>query len=153
MSFEPLRFPIVFDEPRRLTDVESWHGHIPFAFFAVAALRPRVLVELGTWKGDSYCAFCQAVQALELPARCHAVDNWQGDENTGAYGPEVLDELRAHHDPLYGSFSTLHQQRFDEAVPVFADGSVDVLHVDGAHTYEAVSHDVETWLCEARLSA
>ncbi len=146
MSFEPLRFPIVFDQPRRLTDVESWHGHIPFAFFAVAALRPRVLVELGTWKGDSYCAFCQAVQALELPARCHAVDTWQGDEHTGAYGPEVLDELRAHHDPLYGSFSTLHQQRFDEAVPVFADGSVDVLHVDGAHSYEAVSHDVETWL-------
>ena len=40
VSFAPLRHPIVFDEPRRLTDVESWHGHIPFAFFAVAALRP-----------------------------------------------------------------------------------------------------------------
>ncbi len=39
----------------------SWHEHIPFAFFAVAALRPATIVELGTWKGDSYCAFCQAV--------------------------------------------------------------------------------------------
>jgi GT2 family glycosyltransferase len=141
-----LRQPLVFDQPRRLTDVESWHRHIPFAFFAVAMLEPRTIVELGTWKGDSYCAFCQAVQALGLPTRAYAVDTWQGDEHTGAYGPEALADLRAHHDPLYGSFSTLLPMTFDEAVTRFADGSVDLLHVDGCHTYEAVSHDVETWL-------
>ncbi len=146
MSFEPLRHPVVFDRPRRLTDVDSWHEHTPFAFFAVAALRPRVLVELGTWKGDSYCAFCQAVEALDLPTRCHAVDTWEGDEHTGPYGPEVLEELRAHHDPLYGSFSSLHRRTFDEAAPAFADGSIDLLHIDGAHGYDAVRHDVETWL-------
>jgi GT2 family glycosyltransferase len=145
-AFEPLAHPLVFEQPRRLTDVDSWHEHIPFAFFAVAALRPRVVVELGTWKGDSYCALCQAVQSLALPARCYAVDTWAGDEHTGAYGPETLEELRAHHDRLYGGFSTLLQQTFDEASPSFADGSVDLLHIDGAHSYEAVSHDVETWL-------
>src|SRR5215218_1689617 len=112
-SFPPLGYPLVFDQPRRLSDVDSWHEHIPFAFFTVAALRPRVLVELGTWKGDSYCAFCQAVQTLGLPTQCYAVDTWEGDEHTGAYGPEILEELRAHHDPLYGSFSRLLRQTFD----------------------------------------
>jgi GT2 family glycosyltransferase len=146
-SFQPLRHPLVFDQPRRLTDVDSWHEHIPFAFFAVAALRPRLLVELGTWKGDSYCALCQAVQALGLQTRCYAVDTWEGDQHTGPYGPEVLEDLRAHHDPLYGgSFSRLLQQTFDETAAHFADGSVDLLHLDGCHTYEAVAHDVETWL-------
>src|SRR5262249_58265699 len=138
--------PVVFDQPRRLTHVDSWHRHIPFAFFAVAALEPRTLVELGTWKGDSYCAFCQAVQILGLPTRAYAVDSWEGDAHTGAYGIEVLEELRAHHDPLYGSFSTLLKQSFDEGATRFADGTVDLLHIDGCHTYEAVSHDVETWL-------
>src|SRR4051794_10342677 len=139
--------PVVFDQPRRLSDVESWHEHIPFAFFAVAALEPHVLVELGTHKGDSYCAFCQAVEVAGLPTRCYAVDTWQGDEQTGFYGPEVLSELRAYHDPLYGSsFSRLLQQTFDEASARFTDGSIDLLHVDGCHTYEAVVHDVETWL-------
>jgi hypothetical protein len=146
MTFEPLRHPIVHEEPLRLTDVDSWQEHIPFAFFAVSVIRPSVLVELGTWKGDSYCGFCQAVHALELPTRAYAVDTWEGDEHTGAYGPEVLEELREHHDPRYGSFSSLLQRTFDDAAPSFADGSVDLLHIAGAHGYDAVAPDLETWL-------
>ena len=146
MTFEPLHHPIVHDEPLRLTDVDSWHEHVPFAFFAISVLRPAVLVELGTWKGDSYCAFCQAVDRLELPTRCHAVDTWEGDEHTGPYGPEVLEELREHHDPRYGSFSSLLRETFDTAAGSFEDGSVDLLHIDGAHGYEAVAHDLDTWL-------
>src|ERR1700688_856328 len=70
--------PIVFETPDRLTDVASWHGHIPFAFWVIDAMRPRVLVELGTHKGDSYCAFAQAVDRLRLSTVCYAIDTWSG---------------------------------------------------------------------------
>jgi GT2 family glycosyltransferase len=139
-------FTLAASEPGRLTDSYSWHGHIPFAFYLVEILKPDVIVELGTHRGDSYCSFCQAVAAKQLPTRCFAIDTWQGDEQSGLYGADVLEELIAYHDPLYGSFSTLIQTTFDEALERFEDGSIDLFHIDGLHSYEAVRHDFETWL-------
>jgi len=123
----------------------AWTGHIPFGMWLVQALRPRLLVELGTHHGASYLGFCQAMLANKVEGRCLAVDTWAGDEHAGAYGNEVIDALRALHDHKYGTFSELLRMTFDDALECVADGSVDLLHIDGLHTYEAVKHDFETW--------
>jgi O-antigen biosynthesis protein len=139
------KYPIRHTRPLRLV-YSAWIQHVPFGMFMVQLLRPRVLVELGTHMGLSYCAFCQAAKKLRLNIRCWAVDTWRGDVHAGFYGSEVLADLRAHHDPLYREFSSLLQETFDEAVNRFKDGSIDLLHIDGLHTYEAVKHDFDTWL-------
>lgn len=137
--------------PVRLVAPPNWLGHTPFALWLVGTLRPRILVELGVHSGNSYCAFLQGVKARKLETRCFGIDHWRGDEHTGLYGDEVYEELRAHHDPLHGSFSTLLRCGFDEALPYFSDGSIDLLHIDGFHTYEAVADDFRSWL--PRMSA
>src|SRR5690554_7993789 len=82
-------------EPERLTVTESWHRHIPFAFALLDMLKPSVYVELGTHRGDSYCAVCQAVVQQGLPTRCYAVDTWQGDEHAGSYGSDILEDRKS----------------------------------------------------------
>ena len=62
---------------------------------------------------------------MHLDTRCYAVDTWQGDQHAGFYTANVLDELRAHHDPRYGSFSTLIQGTFDDARGHFGDGTIE----------------------------
>ncbi|MCP3138246.1 class I SAM-dependent methyltransferase [Pyxidicoccus xibeiensis] len=142
----PLDHPLCLSTPRRLLASSAWVEHVPFGMFIIDLVRPRVLVELGAHSGVSYCAFCQAVSELKLDTRCHAVDTWTGDVHAGAYGPEVLADLRAHHDPRYGGFSRLMQMTFVEALSSFEDGSIDLLHIDGCHEYEQVKADFEQWL-------
>ena len=125
--------------------VSGWLEHAPFAFWLVGALRPRNVVELGTASGFSYLVLCQAIRNHGLSARACAVDTWEGDEHAGLYGEDVLGGLRRLHDGPYGRFSTLVRSTFDDALPSFADGSVDLLHIDGFHAYEAVRHDFESW--------
>lgn len=132
-------------EPDRLVPPGPWVGHIPFMSWLISTMRPDLFVELGTHSGNSYCGACQAIARAGLPTRAFAVDTWQGDEHAGNYDESVLEDLRRHHDPRFAGFSTLLRMTFDEAVAHFEDGSVDLLHIDGLHTYDAVRHDFLNW--------
>jgi O-antigen biosynthesis protein len=136
--------PMVLREPDLMT-VSAWQGHVPFAFWIVEALRPKMLVELGTHTGFSYCAFCQAVQEKNMDTSCYAVDTWKGDSQSHFYGEEVFQTLAVYHEPRYSAFSRLLRSTFDQALEHFSDGSIDLLHIDGCHTYEAVKHDFTSW--------
>lgn len=132
-------------QPQRLIQPPSWAGHIPFSMWLIARLKPDLLVELGTHTGNSYFSFCQSVQANGLSTRCYAVDTWQGDEQAGYYGDEVYGDIRRYNEQNYVDFSRLLRMTFDQAIDQFSDGSIDLLHIDGLHTYEAVLHDFESW--------
>jgi len=131
--------------PDRRTIIEGWQEHSPFASAIISVLRPGVFVELGTHRGDSYCAFCEAIALTGLATKAFAIDTWSGDDHAGTYESDILEDLRAYHDHRYGHFSKLVQARFDEAVGQFPANSIDLLHIDGLHTEEAVRYDFETY--------
>ncbi len=118
--------------------------HLPFAYDLVRELRPSIFVELGVYKGESYFTFCQSVEENGLATRCYGVDTWRGDWHAGLYGPEIGRNVAAYNQ-RYKGFSLLLTMTFREALAHFADGSIDLLHIDGAHRYEDVKEDFESW--------
>jgi hypothetical protein len=138
---------ILFNAPSKIVkSAPAWIEHIPFAFFLIDCLRPEVFAELGVHNGNSFNAFCQTVKTLNLNTKCYGIDTWKGDEQAGYYGDEVFEELSKYQNLHYKSFAKLLRTTFDEAHIAFKEKSIDLLHIDGLHTYEAVKHDFETWL-------
>jgi predicted O-methyltransferase YrrM len=108
------------------------------------------VVELGTHYGVSFFAFCEAAEAFSSDTFVYAVDTWMGDEHAGLYGEEVFEQVR-HHQQLHHSLrSCLIRSSFDTAATHFGEETIDLLHIDGMHTYDDVKHDLATWRSRLR---
>jgi len=123
----------------------AWLGHAPFLKFLVREIKPNIFVELGTHNGFSYFVGCQTVQELGLSTTTYAVDHWLGDAHAGEFDASVYKGALELNEQ-YKDFSTLLKMSFLEAREEFSESLVDLLHIDGFHTYDAVKEDFETWL-------
>ncbi len=124
---------------------DAWCMHLPFAYDLMRELAPKVFVELGVKQGESYFAFCQSAAENKINVCCYGIDSWRGDVQTGNLDPQIEHEV-ADYNWRYSSFSQLKVMLFADAVGDFADGSIDLLHIDGTHTHDEVKNDFETWL-------
>ena len=128
-------------------DTFAWLGHINFAYDLVSNTKPKVIVELGTHWGVSFFSFCQAAKDNSPSTQLNAIDTWYGEEHAGVYGEEVINKVKEIKEECFNKLQIhLVRKTFDEASKSFDSHSVDLLHIDGLHTYEAVRHDFETWL-------
>jgi len=111
----------------------------------VALHRPRVCVELGTWRGASAIAIARLLAQWGGVLTC--VDTWTGDVNGGTVAgpPHMLLECAAN----VVSAGVAPWVRFlcsttAEAARTWA-GPIDFLYVDADHRYEAVLGDLLDW--------
>ena len=127
-----------------VTAPAPWAGHIPFATWFVQTIKPRVYVELGAYSGVSYFSIGEALYRSGSTCEMHAVDTWAGDEHAGFYGKEIFEKF-VEKNLKFEAFSTAHRKTFDEAAQDPKLNNIDLLHIDGLHTYDAVKHDFYTW--------
>ena len=127
--------------------VSPWSGHRQFAYDLIGFLQPQKIVELGTHYGCSLFSFLQACKDLNLNTGISAVDSWEGDKQAGFYGEEVIETVKRTVKEFFPDQNvTLIRKYFNEAAKEVSDNSIDILHIDGLHTYDAVSEDFRTWL-------
>jgi hypothetical protein len=123
----------------------AWIGHAPFMKFVIRELKPKTFVELGVHNGFSYFVGCQAINECGLPTKAFAIDHWEGDSQAGFFDDSVYQDV-LNINSKYSEFSTLLKSSFSDALKCFENKSIDLLHIDGFHSYESVKEDFNSWL-------
>ncbi len=136
------------DKVCEMNPVWPWGGHRRFAYDLARWMRPTRIAELGVHWGTSFFTFAQAMKDGRMKdSELIGVDTFEGEDHAGKYGPEVLDTVRGIVKKYFPKQQiTLHQMFFADALKLVDDESIDLLHIDGLHTFEAVKDDFETWL-------
>jgi len=129
----------------------TWGGHRNFAYDYVANIKPQKVVDLGVHYGTSFFAFLQAVEDdMMSNTNVYGVDLWgteTGDIGTlNDYDIDIFEIFTRTLD-IYNCKKNAHiiRKLFDDALASFENEIIDLLHIDGTHTYDAVKHDYETW--------
>jgi Methyltransferase domain len=102
-------------------------------------------VELGVHYGGSFVAACSAASRYRTGTTFIGIDNWQGDQHAGSYdGEQAFNNLSSYLQNHFPA-AVLYRQEFSEAVSRFDNGSIDILHFDGLHTFDAIQRDFAEW--------
>lgn len=141
-------FTPIFEYEKDHGNLDSaWIGHRYFGYDLVRNTKPKTIVELGTHKGGSFFSFCQAVKDAGLSTKLYAIDTWQGDKHAGKYDESVFDLVKNLSKELYSELNiSLIKKSFNQALEKFSNNTIDILHIDGLHTYEAVKEDFDNWM-------
>ena len=131
-------------EPKRMV-FSTWVDHLPFAYDLVAAIRPKLRAELGVYNGRSGFTFLQSMVDHDIDGVAYGIDCWEGDEHTDAYDDSIYNDVSDHAREHYRGNTYLLRMFFNEALQHFNDDSLDLLHIDGLHTYEAIREDFTNW--------
>ena len=145
--------PWVYGEPNFLYEKylrrqdSAWIGHVYFAYDLIFNTSPGLIVELGTHRGHSFFSFAQAVKDKGIDTKMYAIDSWEGDKQAGFYGDEIYNNVGKIAKEFYPAQKiNFMRGHFNTFVKDFENNSIDILHIDGLHTYAAVKTDLNDWL-------
>ena len=139
-------------------DVQGWDASShPWLLDAIRELDPKLVVEVGVWKGASTLAMAEEMWRLGIPGVILAVDTFQGSAEhwLGEYklpmnrGHSTLYDIFLRNVVAYGLLNYVVPLPIDSinAAMVLRDLGVvvDMIHLDAAHDAMSVSMDLQAW--------
>lgn len=118
----------------------NWKDHRKFADWIVRRKQPETIVDLGV--DYAYSTFCFAIPEI---GHVYGIDSFEGDIHAGERDIEQLYKyVTDKQKELELNNITFIKGFFDDVVKTW-DKKIDILHIDGLHTYEAVKNDFEKW--------
>jgi predicted O-methyltransferase YrrM len=116
----------------------AWVGHEKFAEWLVNRIQPEVTVDLGVDYGFSLFAL-----ALPKIGTVYGIDSFEADVHAGHHEDnyDVVMNFKEKHN-----FTNVEVVKgwFSEVAKTW-DKPIDILHIDGLHTYAAITEDWTNW--------
>ncbi len=129
---------------KRINNIEGWMGESELDWLYSTARKMDSIVEVGSWKGRS---------TFELLSGCkgpvYVVDHFLGDPSSILQKGMIDNGENIYQTFLknVGHFMNLKVLKMSsvEAATVIP-GTVDMIFIDGGHSYQSVKTDIDTWL-------
>ena len=141
-------------------DTQGWNSQHPYLSRAIDVARPKIIVEIGVWKGGSTLFMAEHLRRLELDAVVIAVDTWLGswDHWINPTWRAQLSFLNGYPNFFYKFMNNVKSLKLESYIVPFPLDSLnasetlkflqiqpDIVHIDAGHDYRAVKADIESW--------
>lgn len=144
-------------------DLHGWGGHPEFFESIISSSKPKLIVEVGTWKGRSAITMADICKKHKIKAQIVCVDTWLG---AAEFWVDHSDEKRYKSLGLKNGYPTVYYQFLsnvvqreheDVIVPFPQASSVaakffkqmrlkpDLVYIDASHEYDDVLMDLRLW--------
>jgi len=120
------------------TILSSWKPHSVFAQWLVNELKPQTIVDLGVDYGYSTITL-----ALPEVGVVYGIDHFKSDPQTGVH-PDQKEKVYSFLRQLELNNVEIIEGDFSEVAKTW-NKKVDILHIDGYHSYDSVKENYETW--------
>jgi hypothetical protein len=153
--------PFADPPPGHTPDIQGWGGsQHPLLIEGIEKLRPKIIVEVGVWKGASVIFMAKKLREMGLDAAIIAIDTWLGSvENWVNPVDRPSIKLTRGYPQIFFTFAAnvISEGLQDYVLPLPMDsvnarhliahaGIVpDMMHIDGAHDYQSVMTDLTQW--------
>jgi predicted O-methyltransferase YrrM len=126
--------------------VHGWTTEKELKFLAEKAENASNVVEIGSWKGRSTKVLLEASEGF-----VHAIDHFKGTSEVGDGWSGFLAEEQDIYEEFMknvGDYANLrvHKMGSADAVELFSDNSLDLVFIDGDHTYDGIIADIDNYL-------
>jgi len=125
----------------------------------VVEAKARLCVELGVFGGRSMVAMAFGAEKLDGRCRVDGIDPFTREaclegsndrKNDEWWGSVDLEDIlrkaqAAIGDNKLGAYAYIRRLRSQDAVGLYADGSIDILHQDSNHSHEVSTAEVMAW--------
>lgn len=115
----------------------GWTHHIHFSQWLVNKLNPDIIVDLGVDYGYSTFCFASPKIGKVYGIDCFSGDSQSGFKNTYDYVNHKKEELGLDNIKFVKGYFGIIAKKWNKPI--------DILHIDGFHSYDAVKNNYNTW--------